>query len=84
MNIKRATRAYETWLGEHLTLVSDDLASKHAKMAGALFPFLRTTSIAGLKSGYASARISPRRQWCWQLAICMSRISALGATVRDG
>ena len=43
MNINRATRQYETWLGEQLTLVPDDLATKHAKMADALFPFLRAT-----------------------------------------
>ena len=43
MNINRATREYETWLGEHLTLVPDDLTSKHTKMADALFPFLRAT-----------------------------------------
>jgi len=31
MNINRATRQYETWLGEQLTLVPDDLISKHTK-----------------------------------------------------
>jgi hypothetical protein len=43
MNIKRATQAYEAWLGEQLTLVPNDLATKHTKMADALFPFLRAT-----------------------------------------
>ncbi len=43
MNINRATRQYEIWLGEHLTLVPDDLTDKHTKMADAVFPFLRAT-----------------------------------------
>ena len=43
MNINRATREYETWLGEHLTLLPHDLTSKHTKMADAIFPFLRAT-----------------------------------------
>jgi hypothetical protein len=43
MNINRATREYETWLGEQLTLVPHDLTAKHTKMADAIFPFLRAT-----------------------------------------
>jgi Uncharacterized protein conserved in bacteria (DUF2252) len=43
MNINSATRQYETWLGEHLTLVPDNLTYKHTKMADAVFPFLRAT-----------------------------------------
>src|SRR4051812_35752048 len=43
MNINRATQAYETWLGEQLTLLPDDLTYKHTKMADALFPFFRAT-----------------------------------------
>ena len=46
MNIKRATRAYKTWLDEQLTLVPDDLATKHTKMADALFPLFRATCLA--------------------------------------
>jgi uncharacterized protein DUF2252 len=43
MNIRRATREYEAWLGQHLTLVHEDLTRKHTQMANALFPFLRAT-----------------------------------------
>jgi hypothetical protein len=53
MDINRATRQYETWLGGHLTLVPDDLAYKHTKMADALFPFLRATF-------YRWAKVWPR------------------------
>ncbi|MGD0457866.1 MAG: DUF2252 family protein [Terriglobia bacterium] len=44
MRIKKATKRYEAWLGERLTLVQADLALKHSWMAEAPFPFfLRAT-----------------------------------------
>jgi len=38
-----ATRSYEAWLGEHVTLVGADLRFKHRAMADRPFPFLRAT-----------------------------------------
>ena len=43
MRIKKATKRYEAWLGERLTLVPADLALKHSRMAEAPLPFLRAT-----------------------------------------
>ncbi len=43
MNIVKATRSYETWLGRHLHLLPGDLQRKHQAMAQDLFPFLRAT-----------------------------------------
>jgi uncharacterized protein (DUF2252 family) len=43
MNIVKATRRYEEWLGRHTPLVKPDLILKHQRMAEAVFPFLRAT-----------------------------------------
>lgn len=43
MNIVKATRRFEEWLGRHTTLVKPDLRLKHQRMAEAAFPFLRAT-----------------------------------------
>jgi hypothetical protein len=43
MNIVKATRRYETWLGQHTTLVRPDLRLKHQRMADSPFPFFRAT-----------------------------------------
>ena len=43
MNIVKATRRYETWLGQHTTLVKPDLRLKHQRMADSPFPFFRAT-----------------------------------------
>ncbi len=38
-----ATRSYESWIGRQVPLVRSDIAFKHAQMALAPFPFLRST-----------------------------------------
>jgi len=45
MNIVKATRRYETWLGRRTQLVKPDLKLKHQQMAASTsaFPFLRAT-----------------------------------------
>ncbi|HYX69049.1 MAG TPA: DUF2252 family protein, partial [Terriglobales bacterium] len=43
MNIRKATKRYEAWVGKHTTLVSADLKAKHERMTEALFPFFRAT-----------------------------------------
>jgi len=43
MTSANATKRYETWLGQRLNLVPDDLAYKHDQMRLAPFPFLRAT-----------------------------------------
>jgi len=43
MTIQQATQHYERWLAGFLEIVPEDLATKHAKMASAVFPFLRAT-----------------------------------------
>ena len=43
MNIVKAAKKYENWLGLHLRIVGPDLRFKHEQMAAALFPFLRAT-----------------------------------------
>jgi hypothetical protein len=43
MNVVKATRQYEDWLGRHTTLVKQDLRLKHSYMKAELFPFLRAT-----------------------------------------
>jgi hypothetical protein len=43
MNIVKATRSYETWLGKRISLLPGDLQKKHQAMAQDLFPFLRAT-----------------------------------------
>jgi hypothetical protein len=43
VNIVKATRQFEAWLGRHISLVKPDLRLKHQRMAEAAFPFLRAT-----------------------------------------
>jgi uncharacterized protein (DUF2252 family) len=43
MNVVKATRAFEDWLGHRTDLVKKDLRIKHANMKAAVFPFLRAT-----------------------------------------
>jgi hypothetical protein len=43
VNIVKATRRYEEWVGRHTPLVKRDLSLKHERMAEAVFPFLRAT-----------------------------------------
>ena len=43
MNVQKATKQYEAWLGEHTTLVGPDLDFKHQQMTLGAFPFLRST-----------------------------------------
>ena len=43
MNIRQATKLYECWLAEHMTLIGTDLIAKHQAMAQAVFPFMRAT-----------------------------------------
>jgi uncharacterized protein (DUF2252 family) len=42
-NARRATRAYEAWLGSLLRLLPADLEAKHAAMRKDRFAFLRAT-----------------------------------------
>jgi hypothetical protein len=43
MNVVKATRRFETWLGQHTTLVRPDLRLKRQHMAESPFPFFRAT-----------------------------------------
>jgi hypothetical protein len=43
MDIRQATRAYETWLREALPVLDGDLQLKHRRMAESAFAFLRAT-----------------------------------------
>lgn len=43
MNVVKATRQFEDWLGSRTPLVKKDLLLKHTNMLAALFPFLRAT-----------------------------------------
>ena len=43
MNVVKATRAFEDWLGHHTDLVKNDLRLKHTNMKAAVFPFRRAT-----------------------------------------
>ncbi|BDI28130.1 hypothetical protein CCAX7_001810 [Capsulimonas corticalis] len=43
MNIHKATKSYEEWLGGFTPLIEADLALKHAQMTAGAFPFLRST-----------------------------------------
>jgi hypothetical protein len=43
MNIVKATRHFEDWLGHHTDIVKKDLHLKHANMKEGVFPFLRAT-----------------------------------------
>src|SRR6202047_5111102 len=43
MNIVKATKQYESWLGLHIRIVAPDLRFKHEQMAMALFPFFGAT-----------------------------------------
>jgi uncharacterized protein (DUF2252 family) len=59
MNIIKATRSYEEWLGGHLRLVPEDLRLKHDDMADSFFAFFRGAF-------YRWAQCWP--QWCAPLA----------------
>src|ERR1022692_1560117 len=43
MDIREATRSYESWLATHTTIVRADLALKHRRMTESPFVFLRAT-----------------------------------------
>ena len=43
MDIVKATRGYERWLGGHIRLLPADIQKKHQAMAEDVFPFLRAT-----------------------------------------
>jgi len=43
MNVIKAGRSFEKWLGQHTHLVASDLRLKHKLMAQAPFPFFRAT-----------------------------------------
>jgi len=43
MNVVKATRQFEHWLGSRTPLVTKDLRLKHINMRDALFPFMRAT-----------------------------------------
>ena len=43
MNVVKATRQFEDWLGHRTNLVKKDLRLKHSEMMEAVFPFLRAT-----------------------------------------
>ena len=43
MNIKTSTRKYETWLGEQMPILREDLEKKHQAMSVDVFLFLRGT-----------------------------------------
>ena len=43
MDFQSATKSYESWLANHLTLVPDDLKLKHEHMVEDEFSFLRAT-----------------------------------------
>ena len=43
MNVVKATRKFEDWLGKHTHLNQKDLRLKHARMKAELFPFFRAT-----------------------------------------
>jgi hypothetical protein len=43
MNVVKATRQFEDWLGQRIVILKKDLATKHANMKAAIFPFLRAT-----------------------------------------
>ncbi len=43
MNIVKATKEFEDWLGLHIRIIGPDLRLKHQQMAAALFPFFRAT-----------------------------------------
>jgi hypothetical protein len=43
MNVVKATRQFEQWLGHRTDLIQKDLRLKHTNMRAAVFPFLRAT-----------------------------------------
>ena len=43
MNVVKATRLFEEWLGHRTDLIQKDLHLKHTNMKAAVFPFLRAT-----------------------------------------
>ena len=43
MNVVKATQKFETWLGDHISIVKPDLRLKHQAMAQNVFSFLRAT-----------------------------------------
>jgi len=43
MNVVKATRQFEDWLGRRTDLIKKDLRLKHTNMKAAVFPFLRAT-----------------------------------------
>ena len=80
MDIRKATWGFEKWMATHTRLVKADLIFKHRLETESPFLFLRGTFYRWVQlwkevcAGLAAA------QECWPSAICISKISALGAT----
>ncbi len=51
MNIVKATKKFEDWLGSHIRIVEPDLRFKHEQMAAAFFRFFGLRFIAGCRYG---------------------------------
>ena len=79
-----ATLDYENWLRGEVDVIEADLALKHRQMAASLFVFLRGTFYRWRPLLRRSAETSPTLRECWRWAICMWRISARGATRKEG
>jgi len=62
MNIVKATKDYEAWLGQHTRIVASDLEIKHQGMADGLFSFLRATFYRWVQLWPESARSPTRRR----------------------
>jgi len=52
---RAATRAFEQWLGQHLSLLEPDLELKHEQMAQSVSAFLRATFYRFMQRWFASA-----------------------------
>lgn len=80
MNVVKATRQFEEWLGRRTDLIKKDLRLKHTNMKAAVFPFLRATYYRWAQLWPDVCPVWRRVRGCWQSAICTWKISEPGAT----
>jgi hypothetical protein len=82
MNIVKATRQFESWLGSRTDLIKKDIRLKHANMSAAVFPFVRATYYRWAQVWPQSALNCPRARTSWRSETCTSRISEHGGIPR--
>ena len=84
MNIVKATKKYEEWLGQQLQILEGDLRLKHERMAESQFSFFRATFYRWLQVWKEVCPDLGRVPQLLSVGDCMWRTLARGVTRTAG